>query len=197
MGNRIEGRGSRPRHVNCIAIDDMPFQKDHVGEVGIIGTVYAGQRLDGILVSTVEKDGSDAADKIIEMIGSSKFYQHCNLIMLQGICLGGFNVIDAKKIYSSLSRPVLVVSRKMPDYEAIKKALSEKINNGIKKWKIIEQLGPMEPCLNCFIQRVGLERDEAENIVKFFSVNGNIPEPLRIAHIVAGAFATGVSKGRV
>ncbi|NPA94434.1 MAG: DUF99 family protein [Thermodesulfobacteria bacterium] len=187
----------RPRHVNCIGIDDMPFDRNHQGQVGIVGAVFAGLRLDGMVIGAVEKDGTDAARRIVELIGTSKFYQHCNLIMLQGICLAGFNVVDAMEIHIALKRPVLVVSRRPPDYEAMKRALVEKIPNGKAKWKIIESLGPMEPCENCFIQRVGLEREEAENIVRFFCANGNIPEPLRVAHIVAGAIGRGCSRGRV
>ncbi len=187
----------RPRLVNCIGFDDCPFPKGLHGKVQIVGTVYAGLRLDGVLTGQVEKDGSDSAKQIVEIVGNSRFYQHCNLIMLQGICLGGFNVVDAKMIHQKLSRPVLVVSRKEPDYQAIKDALLKKIPDGEKKWNIIQSLGPMEPCKNCFIQRVGVDFQEAEQIVDFFCINSNIPEPLRTAHLIAGALEKGSSSGRV
>jgi len=187
----------RPKLVNCIGFDDCPFSREHKGNVPIVGTVYSALRLDGIIIGEVEKDGIDAAYKIVQLVRHSKFYEHCNLIMLQGICLAGFNVVDARKVYEELQRPVLVISRKMPNYAAIKKALLTKIPAGIKKWENIKALGPMEPCVSCYVQRIGVDRDEAEKIIRFFSINSNIPEPLRTAHLVAGAIGSGESKGRV
>ncbi len=189
--------GGKRRLVNCIAFDDSPFLREYRGPVHVVATVYAGLRLDGVLIGSVEKDGCDAATKLVEIVSRSRFYEHCNLIMLQGICLAGFNMVDAHKMYRLLSRPVLVVSRKKPDYDAMKKALFEKIPNGKEKWKIIEELGPMELCKNCFVQRVGLDLEEAKEVINFFCINGNIPEPLRTAHLIAGAIGTGHSKGRV
>jgi len=200
VGNRIRTsmpNSNRPRLVNCIGFDDCPFNRNHKGKVSIVGTVYASHRLDGIIVGDVEKDGLDAAYKIVQLVKHSKFYEHCNLIMLQGICLGGFNVVDVQKVHKELNRPVLVISRKRPDYPAIKRALLTKIPDGTKKWQNIEALGPMEPCMNCYVQRVGIDRNETEKVVRFFCINGNIPEPLRTAHLVAGAIGKGVSKGRV
>ena len=198
MGDRIKvSNNDRPRLVNCIGFDDSPFSRTHKGKVPIVGTVYAAHRLDGVIVGEVEKDGLDAAYKIVQLVRHSKFYEHCNIIMLQGICLGGFNVVDVQKVHSELNKPILVISRKRPDYVAIKKALLTKIPNGIKKWKNIERLGPMEPCVNCYVQRVGIDKNETEKVIRFFCINGNIPEPLRTAHLVAGAIGTGVSKGRV
>ncbi len=187
----------RPRLVNCIGFDDCPFQRNYRGQIGIVGTVYAGKRLDGILKGSVEKDGDDSAEHLIEIVGSSRFYEHCNLIMLQGICLGGFNIVDAEMIHRELSRPVLVVARKMPDYQAIRNALLKKVPRGKAKWKIISGLGPMEPCCKCFIQRIGLGFEEAEKIINFFCINSNIPEPIRTAHLIAGALGKGSSRGRV
>ncbi len=189
--------GGKRRLVNCIAFDDSPFSKEYHGPVQVVATVYAGLRLDGVLIGSVEKDGYDAATQLVEIVSKSRFHEHCNLIMLQGICLAGFNVVDAKKVHKGLSRPVLVVSRKKPDYQSMRKALFEKIPNGKEKWKIIEELGPMEPCESCFVQRVGLGREEAREVINFFCINGNIPEPLRTAHLIAGAIGTGHSKGRV
>ncbi len=190
-------KSMRPKRVNCIGFDDAPFEKEHKGRVSIVGTVYAAHRLDGVLIGHVQKDGTDAASQIIELVGHSRFHEHCNLIMLQGICLGGFNVIDAKKIYKALKRPILIVSRKEPNYPAIKNALLTKIPDGKKKWEIIQNLGEMEPCCRCYVQRVGLDRMETEKIINFFCINGNIPEPLRTAHLIAGALGRGMSKGRV
>jgi len=133
----------------------------------------------------------------LRLVRESKFYRHCNVLILQGVSFGGFNVVDAFALNRELKRPILLASRKNPDMETIMKVLLEKIPGGRKKWRCISRLGPMEPCHNCFVQRVGLSYEDALYMIKRFTIYGNIPEPLRIAHIIAGAVGTGTSTGRV
>ena len=48
-----------------------------------------------------------------------------------------------------------------------------------------------------WMQRVGLTKAEARTLVERFAVHGHMPEPLRVAHLLARAFVTGESRGRV
>jgi hypothetical protein len=47
-----------------------------------------------------------------------------------------------------------------------------------------------------WVQRAGLTLDEARRIVADTTLHGNIPEPLRLAHLIAGGITTGKSRGR-
>jgi endonuclease V-like protein UPF0215 family len=47
-----------------------------------------------------------------------------------------------------------------------------------------------------WVQRAGLTLAEARVLVAATTLHGNIPEPLRLAHIIAGGVATGWSHGR-
>jgi endonuclease V-like protein UPF0215 family len=47
-----------------------------------------------------------------------------------------------------------------------------------------------------WIQRAGLSIEEARDLVASTTLHGNIPEPLRAAHLIAGGIATGRSRGR-
>ena len=80
--------------------------------------------------------------------------------------------------------------------DAIRSALLP-LRGGEKKWTLIEKLGPMEPVANVYVQRAGLTVEQAQTVVKEFTVTGNIPEPLRVAHMIAGAVINGQSNGRV
>lgn len=62
-----------------------------------------------------------------------------------------------------------------------------RVPGGRRKWRIIERLGPMEPCRGVHVQRVGLTPAEASAVVKRFAINGYMPEPVRVAHLVASA----------
>jgi hypothetical protein len=181
---------------NVIGFDDAPFPSGHKGKVKVVGTIYAKSQFNGILIGEVQRDGTDAARKLIELISQSKFAQSVLLIMLQGIALAGFNVIDVFELHKQLQLPVLVVCRKQPVMDSIRNALLQ-MRGGEKKWSLIEKLGPMEPTANAYVQRVGLTHEQAETVVKQFTLTGNIPEPLRVAHMIAGAIMNGQSGGRV
>jgi len=124
------------RFSNLVGFDDAPFDRDHKGKVKLVGTVYAGLRFDGVLIGEVEKDGFDAADRLATLIGGSRFAEHIQLIMLQGIAFAGFNVVDVFALHERLGLPVLVVSRKQPDMAAIQEALLSHIEAGKAKWAV-------------------------------------------------------------
>ncbi len=182
---------------NVIGFDDGPFSPDHEGSVPVVGAVYARLQLNGVLIGEVDKDGGDAAPKLAALVAESRFAQNVQLIMLQGITLAGFNVVDVFYLHQQLELPVLVVSRRQPDMAAVRDALLAKIPDGQAKWAIIERLGPMEPAGQVYVQRVGLSPAEAEAVVEGFCLEGWIPEPLRTAHLIAGAVVEGQSRGRV
>jgi hypothetical protein len=187
---------SKRRFSNVIGFDDAPFERDYRGPVTIVGAVFARRRLDGVLVGTVEKDGSDAAQKLASLIQTSKFAEHIRLVMLQGITLGGFNVVDVVALHERLQLPVLVVSRRAPDMAAIRRALVQHLPRGLEKWARIEAAGDMEPAGTVFVQRVGLTHAQAMDVLAQWAFHSRIPEPLRCAHLIAGALVTGQSRNR-
>ena len=183
------------RFSNIVGFDDAPFARDHIGGVKLVGTVYAGLRFDGVLIGEVEKDGFDAAARLAELIAASRFAEHLQLIMLQGIAFAGFNVVDVFDLHARLAMPVLAVARKQPDMATIRDALISHIEYGSAKWAVIERLGAMEPLGPVFVQRVGLSYEQAADVMGRFTVNGHIPEPLRTAHMIASALVYGHSRG--
>lgn len=184
------------RFSNVIGFDDAPFPRNHQGQVKIVGAVFAEQRLDGVLVGTIEKDGVDAAEKLAALIQTSKFDQHIRLIMLQGITMGGFNVVDAFELHERLKRPILVVSRRAPNMDAIRQALEKHLPGGRQRWSVMASLGAMESVGGVYVQRVGLTRAQAGTILAQWAIHSRIPEPLRCAHLIAGALVTGQSRNR-
>ena len=184
------------RFSNVIGFDDAPFPRGHCGPVKIVGAVFAHRRLDGVLVGEIEKDGCDATHQLAHLVSRSKFHQHARLIMLQGITMGGFNVVDIIGLHRQLDLPVLVVARRKPNRDAIRRALEQHLPGGKEKWDLIEAAGVMEPTGDVFVQRVGLTRSQAIATIDQWSIHSRVPEPLRCAHLIAGAMATGQSRNR-
>ena len=181
---------------NVIGIDDAPFSRTSRGRIPIVGAVFARTRLDGVLIDRVRRDGSDSTVRISGMLKRSQFLGHVQAVLLQGIAVAGFNVIDIAALYAELGLPVLVVARRRPNLASIRRALLGRVSGGARKWALIERAGPMEPMGGVFVQRVGLGPRRAERMLRELTVHGALPEPLRAAHLIAGAVGTGVSRGR-
>jgi endonuclease V-like protein UPF0215 family len=185
--------------IRILGIDDGPFtRKDK--KVIVVGVVFrGGEFIDGLLRTYVDIDGLDATEKLSEMINSSKHKQQLKVIMLDGITLGGFNIIDVKKLYSETKIPVIVVNRKIPDLKSIKVALEKNFDDFEKRWKMILNAGKIKELkfenFSIYYQNVGLEDEDAEEIILISVKHAQIPEPLRVAHLIATGIVKGESEG--
>ena len=174
---------------HVIGIDDAPFPPAYRGDVIIVGAVYGGGRLEGVLHAKVRRDGANSTRRIAEMIADSRFGRHLQLVLLQGIALAGFNVVDIRGLSRLLDLPVLVVMRRAPDLKAIRQALFGQVPGGRCKWRLIEAAGTAEPLDALFVQRVGIGLPDAKAVIRRLAVAGHLPEPLRAAHLIAGGMS--------
>jgi endonuclease V-like protein UPF0215 family len=190
----VPPRVARLSHV--IGVDDAPFARDHRGDVPVVGAVFAGLRLEGVLSTRVRRDGRNATPAIDAMIRGSRFYPQAQVVLLQGIAVAGFNVVDIAALRDALALPVVVVARRPPNLDAIRDALLSRVRGGRRKWSLIERAGPMEPVGGVYVQRAGISLEDTSALLARLSVHGHLPEPLRAAHLIAGGLTTGESRGR-
>lgn len=188
--------------IRILAVDDGPF-KFKKGKTILIGAVFrGGQFMDGLLKTEIKVDGTDAEKKLISKVKESKF-KDLRVIMLDGITFGGFNTVNIKNICRQTNLPVIAVNRKEPDFKKFKSAI-KKLPNSRQRLKAVEDAGPVY-CVDvrhgkregklCF-QVCGLKIEDARQILKTSTTRSLIPEPLRIAHLIATGVALGESLGR-
>jgi endonuclease V-like protein UPF0215 family len=182
---------------HTIGFDDGPFAPEHRGDVDLIGAVFSGLRLDAVLRTRIRRDGVNATDRITSVIEESRFREQAQLIMLQGIAFAGFNVVDIHALNQRLGIPVLVVSRKEPDLDAIRRALMDSVPGGKRKWRLIERAGPPQRAGGLWFQCAGCSCGVATLIVSRLAVHSHIPEPLRTAHLIAGGISSLPTRQRV
>ena len=104
------------KEIRILGIDDAPFDRFKDRRTLLLGAFFrGGSSLDGVLSETVEVDGTDSSDKIIRMVRKSRFYKQLRAIMMKGIAVAGFNLIDVEKVSKKTGIPVIVVMRRMPD----------------------------------------------------------------------------------
>jgi hypothetical protein len=186
-----------PPITNVIGFDDGPFDKrgPGPGDVLLVGAVFSRTRLDGVLSGRVRRDGRNATTRMIELLRGSPFDRHVRAVLLGGIAVAGFNVVDIHGLARSLGRPVVVVARRPPRYAKIRAALA-RVRGGERKWALIEAAGPMEPLAGIYVQRAGISLPDAAALLAATTLHGKLPEPLRAAHLIAGGVVRGTSHGR-
>ncbi len=184
------------KEIRVLGIDDSALINE---KVVIIGAFFrGGQRLDGVLRAEITKDGMDATEVIIRMVGNSKYCNQIRVIMLDGVTYAGFNPVDIKRICEETAIPVIVFMRSCPDFEKIRLAL-EHLPEKEKRWEIIQRAGNIYEMgfeSLSFIQFCGIDKESAFGIVRMTTTRSNIPEPLRAAHIIATGVVLGESTGK-
>jgi endonuclease V-like protein UPF0215 family len=177
--------------IRVLGVDDSVF-KPHSNEMAdVVGVVFrGGYWLDGFMHTKVHVDGMDATEKLVEMVTHSPHYPQLRVVMLNGITLAGFNIVDIKELYEEVKLPTIAVTRDKPDFEDIKKAL-QNLPETEKRWNAIEKAGKMiqahiregeEPI---YVHVAGVSEETARRILMITSTRSNIPEALRVAHIIA------------
>ena len=184
-----------------MGIDDSSFKKKQIKKILVIATVFrGGSFLDGILSTKITVDGNDSTKKIIQMINRTKHKGQLQVVMLNGIALGGFNIIDIKKLSQKTKFPVIVLMRKYPDMEKIHQALKN-FKNSKQKQLLIKKAGKIYEIKikrkKIYAQLSNISLEKTKKIISLTATHSLIPEPLRIAHLIASGISLGENKGRV
>jgi len=184
------------KEVRILGIDDSSFSKFDDEKVLVIGVVFrGGEYIDGVLSTHITVDELDSTYRLIEMVNKSRNKDQLQYIMTDGIALGGFNVIDINKLYEETNLPVIVIIRRKPDFDSIYSAL-ENLKHKEKIKELLDRAGKLESFESIYFQCAGIDSEEAKKLLKMTIKHGLIPEPIRVAHIIAQGIGLGESKGR-
>lgn len=182
--------------IRVLGVDDGPFIPHTKGQVPVIGVVFrGGYWLDGVLHTKIAVDGFDATEKIVAMITSSPHYKQLRVIMLNGVTFAGFNIVNIKALNAATKLPVITVTREKPDFAKIHKALKN-LSKSQERWNTILNAGePFEVPTRrgkkkIYVQVAGISRDDAQKILRLTSTRSNIPEALRVAHLIASGIVS-------
>jgi len=186
--------------IRVLGVDDGVFIPHSKGVATVVGVVYrGGYWLDGAMRTEVRIDGMDATEKIVSMITSSPHYDQLRVVMLNGVTFAGFNVVDIKKLFERVHLPVITVTREKPDFDDIRKALRN-LPEYEMRLEAMENAGKIiEVCTRdaeqaVYVQIAGISEKDAEKILKSTSTRSNIPEALRVAHIIASGLTRSKEK---
>jgi endonuclease V-like protein UPF0215 family len=144
--------------------------------------------VDGFVFSAAAVGGMDATEKIIEMY-KTLGRDDVNLLMLNGCVISWYNVVDLQKVAEETGLPLLCVTYE--ESEGLDKYFMELFPGDWEtrvevyhknKERIPIKLDTGHTVLVRFVN-MGLE--EAKGILNKFTTHGAVPEPLRVARLLA------------
>ena len=182
-----------------LGIDDAPFHfsDESVPVVGVV--IQAPSYIEGVLTTIAEVDGHDATDRIASMVAGSRYRAGLAMILIDGTAVGGFNVIDVDALHEKVERPVVTVTRQKPDLAAIETALQRRFDDWADRLRLMRRHRVESVRLgqgSVWISYVGTDREAVREALRLTIVRGVLPEPLRIAHLIAAGIVRGESRGR-
>ena len=182
--------------IRVLGVDDGKFTPHSKDPVLVVGVVFrGGYWLDGIIHTFLTVDEFDATAKIAEMIICSPHYKQLRVIMLNGITFAGFNIVDIKSLNVQTKIPVITVIQKKPNLAKIHQALTN-LPNSEDRWKAIINAGEIfqvttrDGKQRIYLEFAGIEKDIAQAVLKLTSTRSNVPEALRVAHLIASGITT-------
>ena len=187
------------RQVRVLGIDDSPFEFGDGKSLVVGALVRAPGYLEAVMRTEVTVDGADATERVVGMVLGSRYREQVKAVMLDGIALAGFNVVDIDALHEALEVPVLTVTRDPPDMEGIQSALEKHFDDWRERLAIVTR-HPLRRIRTTskplYASGVGLTWKEFEELVALSTVRGVVPEPVRVAHLISSAMARGESYGR-
>jgi hypothetical protein len=188
LSRQQEFRTIKPE-IRVLGIDDGKFTPHTKGSVIVVGVVFRGGfSIDGVMHTTIAIDGLDATEQFGSMINTSPHRLQLRLVMLNGVTFAGFNLVDIKKLNALTKLPVLALTHDKPDLDSIHEALRN-LPDSEERWRIILGAGEIHEVTNkgtkLYLELAGISLRDAKKIIKLTSTRSCLPEPLRVAHLIA------------
>jgi endonuclease V-like protein UPF0215 family len=185
------------RRPHLLGVDDGAFDKHRDRDVPLVGVVTEGADLvEGVAVTRFPVDGADATGFLAGWVGGLRFRPGLQGLVLGGITIAGLGVVDVPSLAEALGLPVLIVNRRDPS--------DHRLGDALRAAGLEDRLSLVSRCPPAFwieggpwVACAGIDPPRAASLVEAARRKSDLPEALRLAHLVARAVATGESRGRV
>jgi hypothetical protein len=175
--------------IRALAIAES-FKKSRDKSI-IVGVVMRSDLvIDGIIFDRVTVRGDDATDAIIRMYNNLN-RDDINIMILNGLIISMYNIIDIEEVYKNIKKPIIALTFEESEGldEHIKRAFPY---NYEEKLEMYHKLGKREELLLktgyiIYIRSKGIDLDDSRRIINKFLLQGSIPEPIRVAKLIARA----------
>lgn len=144
--------------------------------------------IDGFVFGHATLEGDDATDTILEMYDKLQ-RTDIRYVLISGLIVSMYNIINIKKLYESLQIPIIGISYN--DSLGIVDALKHHFPNSFQsKISSYQKLGKREKITlstsyDVFVRREGCTLDDVTHLLNKLTLHGSIPEPIRVSQLLA------------
>jgi uncharacterized protein len=146
--------------------------------------------VDGFALGQLKVSGSDATDRIASLYVKLK-RNDINVLLLSGSVLSLYNIIDVDELHERISVPIVALTFKKSTAN-LERNVQAKFPSSVARPKIalLRRLGtPAKVQLSTgypiFVRAAGASLETAKKILDKFTLQGAIPEPIRVARLLA------------
>lgn len=178
-----------------IGIDDGYFTQEFKElrlKTLLVGVLCAGRKPDDIKMTTVVVDGSDGTSRALEIIEELERGTIADIeaVFLDGVTVAGFNLIDPEEVNVQTGIPVIVLFKTKLKLERVRVALMKHFSDWRDRYEVIERnyrraQDVITRKKNLRISSYGVGLDEASKIISLLQHVSAVPEPLRLADLIA------------
>jgi endonuclease V-like protein UPF0215 family len=175
--------------LRIVGVDDGTFsgRKNKNRRAILLAALLQNSRIVAVRIGRISVDGRDANRILTSLLRTLRF----DAVMLSGISFAGFNLVDITKLARSTQRPVIAIIGERPNNTAVRRALRKHFSDWEKRWEIVQNAGPLysfsllrnEPKL--YFEVKGASRSFAKKAIASTAVISRLPEPVRVAGIMA------------
>jgi len=144
--------------------------------------------IDGFVFGKATVEGDDATETILSM------YKKLNrpdisYLLISGIIISMYNIIDLKKISQSLDLPVIGVTYQDSEgiEEAIRHHFPDSYESKLKEYQELENREKisLHTSYDIYIRKEGCTLSDVKHLLDKLTLQGSFPEPLRVAQLLA------------
>lgn len=151
--------------------------------------------IDGMAFGTATIEGDDATDSIVSMHRLLE-RDDINCILLDGLVISMYNIIDGERVAQETGLPVLAIT--FEDSKGLEGNIKHHFKDWQNKLEQYNKLGKREKVVlktgkSLFIRCWGLSQKRALAILNSFTLQGSVPEPIRVAKLAARSHASALA----
>ena len=156
----------------------------------LAGVVMRGDlRVDGLAYAGATVGGDDATQAVIQ-IYKRLDRADVNALLLSGAVISWFNIIDLPEVFEKTQKPLICLTYE--ESPGLENYLREYFPEAKEKLRLYQRLGEREMVrlktgYEVYIRALGANADEARVLLNRFTLDGRIPEPVRVARLAARA----------
>ncbi len=145
--------------------------------------------IDGFVLGTATVGGDDATSGVVKMFKALR-RNDVNLLMLSGCIISMYNIVDVDAVSRKTELPVICLTYN--ESRGIERAIRHHFTDSGKKLASYRSLGGRRPVklssgYRVYVRASAMTDREAEEALNVFTLQGAIPEPVRVAKLLARA----------